>query len=222
MCPEPGRIANSQAPSRGQISTSDAAGAWIRRAGSLYSSFSLPLGELQKAGRSPTAPSQWYNSVRVERPTIPRRLVWEFLWGLRHPCGDYQYIPSSQAQRHETGLLCPLVYCWAQGTNSCLLTQRPARLYHSPTFRLHASALEAYLHWIWLIRRASCFSYGVILRAYLWLKNYFEGRLTKWKWIDPLTKCSNFALRSPFIYAVRISQDFKDSFLMLTHLQVLI
>lgn len=102
MCPEPGRIANSQAPGRGQISTTDAAGAWICRAGSRSSSFSLPLGVLQKAWRSPTARSLWYNSVRVERPTVPAGLVWEFLWGLRHPCGDYQYIPSSQAQRHET------------------------------------------------------------------------------------------------------------------------
>lgn len=158
MCPEPGRIANSQAPCRGQISTSDAAGTWIWRAGSLLSSFSLPLGALQKAGRSPTAPSQWYDSVRVEKSTVPRGLVWELLWGLRHPRGDYQYIPSSQARRHETELLCPLVYCWAQGTNSCLLAQRPDRLYHSPTLMLHANALEAYLHWIWLIRSASCIS----------------------------------------------------------------
>lgn len=96
MCPKPGRIVNSQDPSRGQISTSDAAGARIRRAGSLSSSFSLPLWQLQKAGRSPAAPSQWYDSVRVKRPTVPRGLVWEFLWGLRHPLGDYQYIPSSQ------------------------------------------------------------------------------------------------------------------------------
>lgn len=93
-------------------------GSDIFREGSLSSSSLLPLRVLQKAGRSPTALSQLYDSTNCSLGTGQ---VWEFLWGLRHSCGDYQYIPSSQAQRHETELLCPLVYCRAQGTNSCLL-----------------------------------------------------------------------------------------------------